>query len=144
MALASLASSKDRAHLTFEEMSFAWPEAKYKMASLSRSRCDLINDRELNSRPRVMPAAKAMITNFLAELTAINISLTSQQFCFKSLFPAVDFQVYHNGALLFSAFLGRDLTTAATSYKLKSRPADLFICGRGRSMLTCSAQVNMS
>jgi len=71
MVFASLASLKDRAPLTFEEMSFAWPEVKYMAASLLWFRCELINDREANSRPIHMPAAKAVIINFFMEISAI-------------------------------------------------------------------------
>ena len=76
--MASLESSKDSAHLTFEEISFACVEVKYIRLSLLSLCCELINDREAKSRPIDIPAAKMIIMNFFLELSAINFQLTRQ------------------------------------------------------------------
>ena len=100
MALASLASSKDSAHLTFEEMSFAWPEAKYRTASLLRLRWELINDREVNIRPRDIPAAKAIIINFFLVPSTINALATKHEFYFNDLSGlGIATRVIYSGAL---------------------------------------------
>ena len=75
-AFASLASSKDNAHLTFVEISFACVEVKYIRVFLLSLRCELINDREVKSRPIDIPAVKAIITNFLLELSVIYFLFT--------------------------------------------------------------------
>jgi hypothetical protein len=51
---------------------------RYRRAFLLPLRCQSMNDRDVNSRPRDIPAAKVIITNFLVELTDINISLGRQ------------------------------------------------------------------
>ena len=78
MAFASLASSKDSAHLTFVEISFACVEVKYIRLFLLSLRCESINDREAKSRPIDIPVVKAIIMNFLLEISVINTLLTRQ------------------------------------------------------------------
>lgn len=72
-ALASLASLKANAHFTFEAISLACVAVKYVRLSLLSLRCELINDKEAKSRPKVMPAVKASIINFLLELFVIRV-----------------------------------------------------------------------
>lgn len=68
---------------------------KYKTASLPRSRCDLINEREVNIRPIDIPAAKAIIINFFLELSAINTLPAKHEFYFDPLFFVEDWYLRH-------------------------------------------------
>jgi len=61
--------------LTLEEISFACAAVKYISSFLLSSFCDLINDREAKSRPRDMPAAKAIIMNVFLEQSIIKFRL---------------------------------------------------------------------
>jgi len=76
IALASLASLKDIAHLTFVEINFACVEVKYIRVFWLSLRCEFINDREAKSRPIDIPAAKVIVMNFLLELSTIHFLLT--------------------------------------------------------------------
>ena len=53
-------------------------EVKYIRVFLLSLRCESINDRDAKSRPIDIPAAKAVIMNFLLELSVINTLFTRQ------------------------------------------------------------------
>jgi hypothetical protein len=90
---------------------------------------------EVNIRPRDIPAANAIIMNFFLGLSAANFLLTRHNFVLspslgRNFDPCHIFGQY-NGASLFSAFGGGNLTTVVTLYKLKAGNCAVIRVGRG-------------